>query len=241
MLAIIGGSGFSRLPELKITHREVFRSAYGVPSCPLLFGKIGERDIVFLARHGFGHTHAPHEINYRANIDALKQAGVKKILSLSAVAAMNDDFRPGDLVLPHDLIDYTFCRDNTFFSGNDVPVAHSDFSAPYNPAWRSEIEAWVDAAQVALHRSAIYACLQGPRLPTRAEVCRYRRDGGDVYGMTGMPEAALAQEKEMAYAHLCGVIGMAVGCGQNGHTPQFKPDSDSAADDKIRRVLQQIG
>ncbi|MDO5686555.1 MAG: S-methyl-5'-thioinosine phosphorylase [Neisseria sp.] len=240
MLAIIGGSGFSRLPELESTRREAFRTAYGEPSCPLLFGKLGGRDIVFLARHGFGHTFAPHEINYRANIDALKQAGADKILSLSAVASMDETLTPGDLVLPHDLIDYTSMREHTFFSGVHMPVVHPDFSAPYDADLRRDIETWAENAQVSLHRQAVYACLQGPRLPTRAEVCRYRHDGGNVYGMTGMPEAVLAQEKDMAYVHLCGIIGMAAGCGGNGHAPQFKSESDSAASEKIRRILRQI-
>lgn len=241
MLAIIGGSGFSALPELSIRHREVFRTPYGEPSCPLLFGILGGVEMVFLARHGFGHRLAPHEINYRANIYALEAAGVKEIISLSAVASMNDTLSADDLVLPHDLIDYTDARAHSFFTGAEMPVVHTDFSAPYSESLRGKIIRWAESAGVPLHQKAVYACLQGPRLPTGAEVRRYKNDGADIYGMTAMPEAVLAREKNMTYAHLCGIIGMAPGCGNNGCTPQFRPESsDSAVVGKIRQILQNI-
>lgn len=240
MLAIIGGSGFSALPELNIEHRQIFRTPYGAPSCPLTFGRIADCEVVFLARHGFGYTHSPHEINYRANIDALKMAGVSHILALSAVASMRDDIRPGSLVLPHDLLDYTHSRENTYFTGADMRVFHPDFSEPYHAGLRAKVQKWADKADIHLHDQAVYSCLQGPRLPTMAEVKRLQKEGSDVYGMTGMPEAILAFEKEMAYVHLCGVVGMAGGVHQARQTPQFCTKPDSEAIDKIRTLLSFI-
>lgn len=240
MLAIIGGSGFSALPELNIKHRQIFRTPYGAPSCPLLFGSINHCEVVFLARHGFGYAHSPHEINYRANIDALKTAGVSQILALSAVASMRDNILPGSLVLPHDLIDYTHGRENTYYTGEDMRVFHPDFSEPYHAGLRTQVQKWAGRANIAIHDQAVYGCLQGPRLPTTAEVKRLQNDGADVYGMTGMPEAVLAFEKEMAYVHVCGVVGMAGGIHQKRQTPQFCTEPDSAAINKIRTLLSYV-
>lgn len=204
-LAIIGGSGLARLPELDISRREIVRTPYGLPGAPLLFGKIGNQDIVFLSRHGKNHTIAPAEINYRANIWALHSVGVRRVIAVSAVSPVNTAFGDGDLVLPHDLLDYTHGRADSFQNG-ELPVVYTDFSEPYHAALRQHIGDTAQTLGIALHQQAVYACVQGARLPTQAELRRLQQDGADVYGMTGMPEAVLAREIGLEYATLCGVM-----------------------------------
>lgn len=207
MLAVIGGSGLSRLPELNISGRRIVRTPYGLPSSPLLFGRLGKLDIVFLSRHGFDGTVAPHEINYRANIWALQSVGVRQIIGISSVVSINPELENGTLVLPHDLIDYT-ARPSTFFEGSQSAVVYTDFTQPYSAPLRAQLLQHINSRAVAVHTEAVYACLQGPRWPTMAEIRRYRNDGADVLGMTGMPEAILAREAGLDYAHLCGVTGI---------------------------------
>src|SRR5450432_1302162 len=136
MLAIIGGSGLTRLSSLAIAHREVVRTPYGEPSSALVFGRIMEHDVVFLARHGHGHTIPPHRVNYRANLWALKERGVDAVLAVASVGAISRGHAPGDLVLPHQLIDYSGGRESTFYDGGDRNVVHVDFTHPYSPALR---------------------------------------------------------------------------------------------------------
>lgn len=209
-LAVIGGSGLARLPELAVTRRQIIRTPYGLPSAPLLFGRVGAHDIVFLARHGLNNTIAPAAINYRANIWALHHIGIESVVSVSAVAALDEDFADGSLVVPHDLIDYTCGRTGSFADESGSP-AYLDFRLPYDEALRQILLDLIRSRGVPHRDCAVYACIQGTRLPTAAESRRMRQDGADVYGMTGMPEAALARELDMAYAHLCGVIGSAAG------------------------------
>ncbi len=139
MYAVIGGSGLTRIPELEITGRRIVRTPYGLPSAPLLTGRSGGRELVFLARHGLNHTLAPHEINYRANIWALKSLEVVGIIAVSAVTSLNSDWRSGSLVLPDDLIDYTSARSATFFENDNCGVVHTDFTEPYDAALRQTL------------------------------------------------------------------------------------------------------
>ena len=137
MLAIIGGSGLTRLSTLAVAHREVVRTPYGEPSSALIFGRIAERDVVFLARHGHGHTIPPHRVNYRANLWALKHRGVDAIFAVASVGAIAGGYAPGDLVLPLQIIDYTSGRHNTFFDGGEREVVHVDFTHPYSTELRA--------------------------------------------------------------------------------------------------------
>ena len=234
MLAIIGGSGFTRLPELHITDRRIVRTPYGLTSSPLLSGTLGSLDIVFLARHGFGHTVAPHEINYRANIWALHSVVVEDIIAVSSVTAVNETFENSALVMPHDLIDYTCGRKNTFFEGQEQAVVHTDFLEPYSATLRSNLLNHIRSHQVPVYERAVYGCLQGPRWPTRAEIRRFRNDGVDVLGMTGMPEAILARELDMNYAHFCGIVGMR--CIGEGNEIVCSIEADQTIE-TIRRLL----
>ncbi|MGD9946620.1 MAG: S-methyl-5'-thioinosine phosphorylase, partial [Burkholderiaceae bacterium] len=194
MLAIIGGSGLARLAGLTRTRREVVRTPYGDPSCALTFGELDERPVVFLARHGYGHTLAPHEINYRANLWALRQVGVSAVISVASVGGIRADCGPGTLVAPDQIVDYTWGRKHTYFEGMEQPVVHIDFTHPYDLELRTRLLAAAATAGEALIDGATYGCTQGPRLETAGEIRRMERDGCDLVGMTGKPEAALARE-----------------------------------------------
>jgi 5'-methylthioinosine phosphorylase len=213
--AIIGGSGLAKLTALESPRRQVMRTPYGAPSGALTFGRLGGADVVFLARHGYGHTLAPHEINYRANIWALKELQVEGVVSVATVGGIRADLGPGVLVLPHQIIDYTHSRKATFFEGSETPVIHVDFTVPYAPPLRAGLLAAAARCGEPLVDGGVYACTQGPRLETAAEIERIARDGGDMVGMTGMPEAVLAREAGLAYATLGVVVNHAAGRGSS--------------------------
>ena len=211
MLAIIGGSGLTQLANLNVIRREVVRTPYGEPSGALTFGQLCEHPVVFLARHGYGHTIPPHRVNYQANLWALKEAGVEVIISVASVGGIRADMCPGTLVVPDQIIDYTWGRKSTFHEGTDEPVVHIDFTEPYDAAVRRRILAAATAAGEKILDGAVYATTQGPRLETAAEINRLERDGADVVGMTGMPEAALARELGIPYAAINVVANYAAG------------------------------
>ncbi|MCA3218814.1 MAG: S-methyl-5'-thioinosine phosphorylase [Burkholderiales bacterium] len=215
MYAILGGSGLAKLSVLQNIRRQVMRTPYGEPSGALTLGTLAGREVVFLARHGYGHTLPPHEINYRANVWALKEIGARGVIAVASVGGIRDDFGPGTLVVPHQIIDYTHGRKHTLFSGAEAAVVHVDFTQPYAPRMRALL---LDAARRCDETAvdgAVYACTQGPRLETAAEIERIARDGGDLVGMTGMPEAALAREADLDYAALCVVVNHAAGRGSS--------------------------
>jgi 5'-methylthioadenosine phosphorylase len=212
MLAIIGGSGLNRLSMAATEHKTV-GTPYGEPSGPLAFGRIGRRDIVFLARHGEGHRFAPHEVNYRANLWALKDAGALEVLSVATVGGIRSSLGPGALVLPDQIIDYTWGRHATYHEGPGAKVNHIDFTEPYSLALRSRIREAARACGEKLADGGVYATTQGPRLETAAEINRLERDGADIVGMTAMPEAALAREISLEYAAIAVVANYAAGRG----------------------------
>jgi 5'-methylthioinosine phosphorylase len=230
MLAIIGGSGLTKLANLEVVKRKLARTPYGDPSGAITYGRIGGREILFLARHGYGHTIAPHEVNYRANLWALKQAGAASVVSVASVGAIRNDIWPGTLVLPHQIIDYTWGRTSTFFEGPGAPVNHIDFTEPYSRALRTRILAAAAACGERITDGGVYACTQGPRLETAAEVNRLERDGADIVGMTGMPEAALAREIDLEYAAIAVVANYGAGRGDSEH---------AVALDKIEAILEE--
>jgi 5'-methylthioinosine phosphorylase len=214
MLAIIGGTGLTRLPSLAVTHRQVIRTPYGEPSAALVFGELTGHRALFLARHGHGHTIPPHRVNYRANLWALKEQGASCILAVASVGAIRG-CRPGDLVLPHQLIDYTWGRPQTYFDGGDQQVVHVDFTHPYAQRVRELCLAGARHGAIALHDGGVYGAVSGPRLETAAEIDRMDRDGATLVGMTGMPEAALARELGVDYASVCLVVNHAAGRGDS--------------------------
>ncbi|MEP6998259.1 MAG: S-methyl-5'-thioinosine phosphorylase [Betaproteobacteria bacterium] len=242
MLAIIGGSGLTRLSTLAVAHREVVRTPYGEPSSALLFGQIGGRDVIFLARHGHGHTIPPHRVNYRANLWALKERGVSAILAVASVGGIAAAYQPGDLVLPHQLIDYTSGRETTFFGGDDRVVIHVDFTEPYSQILRQHCIDAASAAAIALQDGGVYAAVSGPRLETAAEIDRLERDGATMVGMTGMPEAALARELNVDYAAIAVVVNQAAGRGDSAHAISMARIADvlETAMDKVRSLIDGV-
>ena len=215
MLAILGGSGLTELAPLSVTRKQIVRTPYGEPSGPLTVGRLGGAEVMFLARHGYGHTLAPHEINYRANLWALKDRGARRIISVCSVGGIDARFTPGTLVLPTQLIDYTWGRSATFFEGAEQAVVHVDFTHPYCADTRSLIREAATEAGVEVVEGGTYAATQGPRLETAAEVDRLERDGAHLIGMTGMPEAVLARELELPYAAIAVVVNAAAGRGES--------------------------
>ena len=210
-LAIIGGSGLTHLRNLTVRERRVMRTPYGEPSAPLVYGLVGGHEVIFLPRHGHGHTIPPHSVNYQANMWALKECGVNHVVAVNAVGAINTDLAPGTLVLPDQIIDYTYGRAHTFFGSHPEPVTHIDFTHPYCEALREVLRDGASRAGLALAPEGTYAATQGPRFETAAEILRLERDGADIVGMTGMPEAALARELGLCYASLSVVANYAAG------------------------------
>jgi 5'-methylthioadenosine phosphorylase len=224
MLAIIGGSGLTRLSTLAVAHREVVRTPYGEPSSALLYGQIAGRDVIFLARHGHGHTIPPHRVNYRANLWALKERGASAILAVASVGGIAPAYRPGDLVLPHQLIDYTSGRETTFFDGSDRIVIHVDFTEPYSQALREHCLAAASAAGIPLRDGGVYAAVSGPRLETAAEIDRLER------------------ELKVDYAAIAVVVNQAAGRGDSARAISMASIADvlETAMDKVRSLIDGV-
>ncbi len=221
MLAIIGGTGLTRLANLDVSRREAVHTPYGAPSGPLTFGAIRGAPVIFLARHGEEHAIPPHQVNYRANLWALKERGADEIVSVASVGGIRKDLGPGKIVVPHQIIDYTWGRASTFFE-NDAPVKHVDFTEPYTGPLRARLLAAAGKNGEAAADGAVYAATQGPRLETAAEIDRLEKDGADIVGMTGMPEAALAREIGLAYAAIAVVVNHAAGRGASAKGIQME-------------------
>ena len=209
--AVIGGTGLTEIEGLEVIHREVVHTPYGEPSGPVTHGMIAGKRIVFLARHGYTHNIPPHKVNYRANLWALKSLGVEKVVAMAAVGGITPEMKPTRLVIPDQIIDYTYGRPHTFFEEGLTDVTHIDFSWPYCPEVRNALLAAAECAQLDVVPRGTYAATQGPRLETVAEIARLERDGCDLVGMTAMPEAALARELELCYASCAVVANWAAG------------------------------
>lgn len=205
LTAIIGGTGLTRLEHLTIEDRQTLSTPFGAPSAELVFGRLHGQALVFLARHGDPHIVPPHKINYRANLWALREVGVSCILAVAAVGGIGAAMAPGKIAVPDDLIDYTHGRGHTFFEDELDAVTHIDFSWPYTPWLREKLLTAAKVAGIAVIDGGVYGCTQGPRLETPAEIARLERDGCDLVGMTGMPEAALARELSIDYV-CCAVV-----------------------------------
>ena len=212
-LAVIGGTGVYKLADLQDVETRELETRFGAPSGPVRVGTLGGRRVAFLARHGEGHSVPPHQVNYRANLQALKDLGATRVLALNTVGGITDACGPRVLACPDQLIDYTWGRISTLCEEPGSEVLHVDFGDPYTHLLRQQILAAAREAGVELVDGGCYGATQGPRLETRAEIRRMRRDGCDLVGMTGMPEAGLAREMGLDYACLAIVANWAAGCG----------------------------
>lgn len=204
-LAIIGGTGLAHLSDLKVVNKQMVNTPYGPASAPLITGELCNESVIFIARHGHGHTIPPHKINYQANIWALKSLGVEQVIAVAAVGGITEKMSPKTIVIPDQLIDYTYGREHTFFSDDFNPDRHVDFTHPYNKRLRSAMISVSNETAFTIIDGGTYGATQGPRLETAAEINKLERDGCDIVGMTGMPEAVLCRELDMEYA-TCAVV-----------------------------------
>ena len=237
-VAIIGGTGLASLHGLEITHREIMQTPFGEPSGILTRGRYCGHDVIFLPRHGTGHNIPPHKVNYRANIWVLKEAGIKNVIAVNAVGGIHPDMGPGSLVIPDQIIDYTWSRINTFFEDSLSTVVHVDFTEPYCEDLRQHLIQGASKAGLAILDQATYGATQGPRLETAAEIDRLERDGCDIVGMTGMPEAVLARELGLCYASVSLVVNRAAGRGTGAITMDEIEQNLNRGVEQVRRLLE---
>ena len=242
MLAIIGGTGLTQLANLEVVKREIVRTPYGDPSGAITFGTIRGETVAFLARHGYGHTIPPHRVNYRANLWALAQYKVEYVLGVASVGGIRPDLAPGTLAVPDQIIDYTYGREFTYFHGENRSVVHVDFTQPYCAALRERVLKAAELASEPIVAGGTYGATQGPRLETAAEIDRLERDGADMVGMTGMPEAALARELGLCYAAIAVVVNYAAGRADSAEGIKLADINavSHAALARVHRILDQL-
>lgn len=238
-LGIIGGTGALDLLEPGETRS--INTPYGPPSSVLTRYRVGELSGWFLARHGQPHLIPPHRVNYRANIDALRQLGVTAIVAINAVGGIDPGLPAGALVLPDQLIDYTWGRTQSFSDSADEPLMHIEFADPFAGQTRARLVQAAQRAGLPLHDGGCIAITQGPRLETAAEIRRLASDGNTLVGMTTMPEAALAREAGIDYASLCVVANLAAGLSHEPITMEDIASTLALAMKQVRQVLENFG
>ena len=239
-IAIIGGTGLTSLACLTITGQETVNTPYGEVSAMLTYGTIGDTEVVFLPRHGSSHTIPPHKINYLANIWALKEAGVEFVIAVNAVGGIPQAWPPGSLVIPDQIIDYTWGRESTYCGINNQSVVHVDFTRPYCDQLREKLISSAQNAGLSIQNKATYGVTQGPRLESAAEVDRLEQDGCHLIGMTGMPEAVLARELDLSYASISVVANYAAGRGEGEITMKEIEKYINEGMGKIRALLENV-
>ena len=240
LLAIIGGSGLTSLNGLEITRQQMQQTPYGQPSGPLTFGTLSDKEIVFLPRHGNPHVISPHKINYRANIYALKENNVTNIIGVNAVGGITQAMAPGKLVIPDQIIDYTWGRSHTYYEDDIDHVTHIDFTYPYCEKLRKIIIGANETKGLDLVHSATYGAIQGPRLETAAEINRMEKDGCDIVGMTGMPEVALARELELNYASISVIANWAAGKSKEKITMTMIENNLKNGMSQVCKLLEEV-
>lgn len=240
VLGIIGGSGLTRLKNLEITEKRMVRTPYGEPSAPLVFGRLKGHEVVFLPRHGQGHTIPPHRVNYQANLWAMKECGVARVLAVAAVGGIAAHLASGDLVFPDQIIDYTYGRAHTYFGNTQEPVTHVDFTEPYCGELRVLLLEAAQGAHIMVAPRGTYAATQGPRFESIAEIKRLERDGADMVGMTGMPEAGLARELNLCYATVAVIANPAAGKGDGNISLKEIEANLEIGMEKVRRLLEHL-
>ena len=237
-LAIIGGTGLDSLGILQIDKYEPISTPYGEPSSPVARGSLFGTEVLFLPRHGSGHALPPHKINYRANLWALREMGAENILGVAAVGGISKNMGPGVLAIPDQIIDYTWGRPSTFFEDDLEQVTHIDFTHPYCASLRQRLLSAAATGSISIVDGGVYGAAQGPRLETVAEIVRMERDGCDLVGMTGMPEAALARELELCYASCAVVANWAAGKSEGIITMEDIENTLKGAMENLAKLLE---
>lgn len=239
-LAVIGGTGLTTLDGLEIVSRESVETPWGEPSAPVVRGRLAGVDIAFLARHGVPHAIPPHRVNYRANVWALHHVGVRRIVAVAAAGGIRADLDSGAVAIPDQIVDYTWCRRHTFFEDGLDHVVHVEFTSPYCERLRTGLLDAARRAGIPVADGGTYAATQGPRLESAAEIDRLERDGCDVVGMTGMPEAALARELGIGYAHCVVVSNRAAGRSSEALTIEVIRCNLESGMVKVRTLLAEF-
>ena len=239
-IAIIGGTGLTSIKGFEVSGREVVQTPYGEPSGPLVRGILSGNEVYFLPRHGSAHTIPPHKVNYRANIWALKNAGIEQVISINAVGGIRDDMQPSTLIIPDQIIDYTTSRINTFFEEGLTKVVHIDFTGPFCESLRQSIIKAAYAKEIQVIKEGTYAATQGPRLETAAEINRLEKDDCHLVGMTCMPEAALAREQELCYASISVVANLAAGRGDEAINMDMIENNLNKGMERVRQLLEAV-
>jgi len=226
-IALMAGSGVEK--AFKVSRDIRIKTPYGVVTASEL--EIFDIPVIFLPRHGREHSVPPHMINYRANVFALKEAGVKVVVSTNAVGSLRVGIKPGDCVVPDQLLDFTKARPSTFFDGSNGEVVHTDVTEIYSSEVRKALIRSFSGKKMPLHRKGVYVCTEGPRYETPAEIAMYRKLGGDVVGMTGYPEAVLAKELGLKYGTVCVVTNYGAGMQDRVQHSEVVRLMDSAMED----------
>ncbi len=241
-IGLIGGSGLDRWSgdERGEGRVEAVATPFGAPSAALRTFSLPGGDIVFLPRHGDDHELAPHRINYRANIHALTAAGVEAILAVNAVGSLDPNLPPGSLVLPQQLIDYTWGREASFLDGDAEPLDHVEFAEPFSWHWRAQLLRAAQALGVAVRDGGCIAVTQGPRLETAAEIRRLANDGCDLVGMTTMPEAVLARERGVPYVTIAAVANLGAGLEATPITMEAIAETLATTLDAVPRLVEAL-
>lgn len=234
-LAIIGGTGFDTLNELKNVRKEMVETPFGQASCEYTIGEIDDIEVIFLPRHAANHSIPPHKINYRANIWGLHDLDTTHIISIASVGGIHKEIAPEKIIIPNQIIDYTYGRKHTFFDENLAKAVHVDFTHPYCAELRNLLIESAKKAGIDVRLSGTYAATQGPRLETAAEIKRLKNDGCDIVGMTGMPEAALAKELDICYATCALCVNWAAGLSEKKITME---DIKQTLDSGLGSVMQ---
>jgi 5'-deoxy-5'-methylthioadenosine phosphorylase len=238
-ISIIGGSGFYNLGEDFVEDSKSFvETPYGVTSAEIIRGSWQNQPVVFLARHGESHRIPPHQINYRANLYALKLQGVTHVIAVNAVGGISSEFKPKTIALPDQIIDYSWGREHTYSDADNAEIHHIDFTYPYSSSLRAMIVESGKQSNITIQASGVYGCTNGPRLETKAEIIKMSRDGCDMIGMTGMPEAALARELGIEYASIALVVNWCAGVNEPENSGQESADTEITMK-KIMRILEQ--
>jgi len=234
-IAIIGGTGVYDPSILQNVREDEILTPYGDVKYKL--GEYAGTEVAFIPRHGSHHSIPPHKINYRANIWAIKKIGVKKIIATTAVGSLNPAMKPGDFVLIDQFLDFTKSRTSTFYEGGERGVVHLDVTEPYCPSLRRTIKKAADALNLPIHEQGVYVCTEGPRFETPAEINMFAKLGGDLVGMTNVPEVVLAHEAEMCYATISMVTNSAAGISETILTHAEVVETMAANSENIRTLI----
>lgn len=240
MIGLIGGSGLSQLDGVILQEQMQRATPFGEPSAPLMVGTFAGKEVAFLPRHGEHHTIPPHLINYRANIWAMHQLGVEQILAVASVGGITEEYKPGVIALPDQLIDYSWGRESSFASEDFAADKHIDFTYPFDETLRQQIQLAANSEEMSVIDGGSYAVTQGPRLETAAEIGRFKKDGADMVGMTAMPEAVLARELNIAYASIAVVANHAAGLSSHPLTIEAILETMEESMVQVHRLLKGV-